>query len=241
MSREFRPAVGSPASPDFGERSGEKVDLHIGHVEGRPLVVPLRRRHRIPRRAARPRGDRARRARGARGRAAGRRPGPDHQPARVDVGDPALLLVRRDRGRLVVRGAGLRPRRRRALGGDRAQGRARRADALAAAADHGPRAARALLQHAAHLQAALADVDGRVGADRVRRPRRGGGRRRPARAPRARRRRSARPTRSSAATSAPTRACCSPRPPCRCGAARGCSSARSSSRPRPRPAPPPRG
>ena len=60
-----------------------------------------------------------------------------------------------------------------ALGADRAQGRARRADALAAAADHGPRAARALLQHAAHLQAALADVDGRVGAERVRRARRG--------------------------------------------------------------------
>jgi hypothetical protein len=30
MSREFRPAIGTPASPDFGERSGEKVDLHIG-------------------------------------------------------------------------------------------------------------------------------------------------------------------------------------------------------------------
>ena len=31
MSREeFRPAVGTPASPAFGERSGETVDLHIG-------------------------------------------------------------------------------------------------------------------------------------------------------------------------------------------------------------------
>jgi len=30
MSREFRPAIGSPASPEFGERSGEKVELHIG-------------------------------------------------------------------------------------------------------------------------------------------------------------------------------------------------------------------
>jgi formate-dependent nitrite reductase membrane component NrfD len=27
---DFQPAVGKPASPDFGERSGEKVDLHIG-------------------------------------------------------------------------------------------------------------------------------------------------------------------------------------------------------------------
>ena len=54
---------------------------------------------------------------------------------------------------------------------------------VAAAADHRPRAARALLQHAAHLQAALADVDGRVGADRVRQPGRGRGRRRPARPP----------------------------------------------------------
>jgi hypothetical protein len=27
---DFEPAVGKPASPDFGERSGEKVELHIG-------------------------------------------------------------------------------------------------------------------------------------------------------------------------------------------------------------------
>ena len=27
---DFEPAVGKPASPDFGERSGETVDLHIG-------------------------------------------------------------------------------------------------------------------------------------------------------------------------------------------------------------------
>jgi len=27
---DFEPAVGKPASPDFGERTGEKVDLHIG-------------------------------------------------------------------------------------------------------------------------------------------------------------------------------------------------------------------
>jgi hypothetical protein len=27
---DFRPAVGKPASPDFGEKTGEKVDLHIG-------------------------------------------------------------------------------------------------------------------------------------------------------------------------------------------------------------------
>ena len=33
MSREFRPATGTPASPDFGERSGEKVDLHIGQFK----------------------------------------------------------------------------------------------------------------------------------------------------------------------------------------------------------------
>ena len=62
------------------------------------------------------------------------------------------------------------------VGGGGAQDRARRAGAVAAAADHGPRAAGALLQHAAHLQAALADVDGRVGADRVRQPGRRGGR-----------------------------------------------------------------
>jgi hypothetical protein len=27
---DFEPAIGKPASPEFGERSGEKVDLHIG-------------------------------------------------------------------------------------------------------------------------------------------------------------------------------------------------------------------
>ena len=117
-----------------------------------------------------------------------------------------------------------------ALGADRAARRARRARPVAAAADPGPRAPGALPQHAADLQAALADVDGRVGADGVRRPRRGGavgadllgrGASRAAR--------SAAPTRSSAATSAPTPACCWPRPRCPCGRARGCSSARSSS------------
>ncbi len=31
MSREeFKPATGTPASPAFGERRGEKVDLHVG-------------------------------------------------------------------------------------------------------------------------------------------------------------------------------------------------------------------
>jgi hypothetical protein len=33
MSREFRPAIGSPASPDFGEKTGEPVDLHIGQFK----------------------------------------------------------------------------------------------------------------------------------------------------------------------------------------------------------------
>ena len=28
---DFEPALGKPASPEFGERTGEKVDLHIGH------------------------------------------------------------------------------------------------------------------------------------------------------------------------------------------------------------------
>ena len=28
---EFKPALGRSASPEFGERSGEKVDLHVGH------------------------------------------------------------------------------------------------------------------------------------------------------------------------------------------------------------------
>ena len=30
MSSDFRPAIGRPASPEFGEKTGEKVDLHIG-------------------------------------------------------------------------------------------------------------------------------------------------------------------------------------------------------------------
>ena len=30
---EFRPALGKPASPAFGERTGEKVDLHVGQFK----------------------------------------------------------------------------------------------------------------------------------------------------------------------------------------------------------------
>ena len=30
---EYRPATGVPAQPAFGERRGEKVDLHIGKFE----------------------------------------------------------------------------------------------------------------------------------------------------------------------------------------------------------------
>ena len=63
---------------------------------------------------------------------------------------------------------------------------------VAGAADPRPRAAGAVREHAADLQAALADVDGRVGADAVRQPRGGRGRRRPARARAAWRARSAR-------------------------------------------------
>ncbi len=33
MTEEFRPAVGTPAEPAFGEKSGEKVDLHIGQFK----------------------------------------------------------------------------------------------------------------------------------------------------------------------------------------------------------------
>ena len=125
----------------------------------------------------------------------------------------------------------------------RAQGRARRGAAGAGAADHRPRPPGALPEHAAHLQAALADEPGRVVPGRVQRPSA------PApsaadllgRAPRRRARLGARQRARSAATSAPTPACCWRPPPCRCGRAAASSSARSSSRPRRPPAPPPRG
>ena len=108
------------------------------------------------------------------------------------------------------------------------------------AADRRPRPPGALPEHAAHLQAALADEHGRVVPGFVQRHRR---------------RRRRRPTcsasphgaqgwvrrpRCSAATSAPTPACCWRSPPCRCGPAAASFSVRSSSRPLRRPAPPPR-
>ena len=136
------PAIGKPASPAFGEKTGEKVQLHIGEWKDGRWSYLYGDDTRLQGRRVRPRG----RARGGEGRARGRaaedHPGPDPQPAGVDLGGAALLLVRRDRGGLVVRGARLRRRRRRALGGGRAQGRARRARAVARAADPRPRAAR---------------------------------------------------------------------------------------------------
>ena len=82
--------------------------------------------------------------------------GPDPQAARVDVGGAAVLLVRRDRLRLGLRRARLRPLGRppqRGLGPPRG---ARRARALPVAARPRPRAPRALPPHAADGQAALA-------------------------------------------------------------------------------------
>ncbi|CAA9475712.1 MAG: Formate dehydrogenase O putative subunit, partial [uncultured Solirubrobacteraceae bacterium] len=148
---------------------------------GRPLVVPLQGRHdlRDARGAAggvrpgrQPPRTRRRRPRG--------RPGADDEGARVDLGGPALLLVRRDGLRLGLRVAGLRPGGRRAVGARGARRGARGPHALPAPARHGPGAPRALLQHAAHLQAAVADVDRGLVPDGVRRAVRGLGGRRPA-------------------------------------------------------------
>ena len=103
------------------------------------------------------------RAADARGRRVPRGPGPDHPARGVDLGGAAVLLVRRDRDRLVVRGA--RPATRRATTGPRRSPGASRSRAVGPArpaAGQGPRAAGALPQHDADLQAALADVDGRV-------------------------------------------------------------------------------
>ena len=114
----------------------------------------------------------ARRARGG-AELPGERPGADHQAAGVDVGGAALLLVRRDRGGLVVRRARLRPRRRRALGArSRARSRSARSRPSPPLLILDLGRPERFLQHAADLQAALADVDGRVGLTRVRRPRR---------------------------------------------------------------------
>ena len=108
---------------------GEKVDLHIGQFkDGRWSYLfgdDTEYRAAMPDLEAIEQAARAR----AHRRAARRRPGAGHQRAGVDLGGPALLLVRRHRGRLVVRRARLRPGRRRGLGRGRAQGRAGRADA----------------------------------------------------------------------------------------------------------------
>ena len=126
---------------------------------------------------------------------------------------------------LVVRRARLRPRGRPPLGARRARVALGAVVPCAAAARPRPRPARALPQHAADLQAALADVDGRVVPGRLLDARGRRRRGRPARHGRAAARALGAPTRSSAATSAPTPASCSPRPRCRCGRARTCSSA----------------
>ena len=93
--------------------------------------------------------------------------GPVMNPAGVDVGSAALLLLRRRGERLVVRRARVRPGGRRSLGRRRAEGHGRGDAAVCPTPDPGPRAAAALPEHAADLQAALADVDGRVVPERV--------------------------------------------------------------------------
>ena len=86
------------------------VALHRGDWGDGALVVPLRATTRALRRAEPETvAEAAVRARtGPLGEVGPR----DDEGAGVDVGGAALLLVRRDRGRLVVRRAGLRPRRR---------------------------------------------------------------------------------------------------------------------------------
>ena len=219
-------------------REGGAREAALGR---RALVVPLRQGHALrapaPTTSAWPR-PRAARAAATRSREV---QGPIIKPGGVDVGGAAVLLVRRHRHRLLVRRGRLRRGRR-----PRSAAIARRVTLVAV----GPAAPllvmdlgrpAALPQHDADLQAALADVDGRVvpvGVLGRRLPR---GRRRPARAPAARRGCSGPRPPCSAPTSAPTPASCSPPPPCRCGRAAAASSGRSSSPPAPRPAPPPTG
>ena len=183
-------------------------------------------------RATRRRDDRRRRWRRPRGAARGGErgaragPGADHPPGGLDVGGAAVLLVRRDRHRLVVRRRWPATRPATTLGA-----RSRGKVTLGAVAPGAPLLVMdlgrpgALPQHAADLQAALADVDGRVVPVGLL------GRRRSARSPptcssRPRLARAARASRPpcSAPTSAPTPASCSPRPRCRCGRAAGSSS-----------------
>ncbi|CAA9483994.1 MAG: hypothetical protein AVDCRST_MAG67-993, partial [uncultured Solirubrobacteraceae bacterium] len=151
-------------------------------LAGRRLVVSLQGRHALRARAGRHGGRRAGQPPDARRRARGR-PRPGHQRAGLDVGGSAVLLVRRRRDGRVVRVGRVRSRRRPSLGRDRAQGLARRGGAVASAADRRPRTPGPLLEHAAHLQAALADEPRCLGARRIQRSRRRRGRCRPARPP----------------------------------------------------------
>ena len=104
-----------PRRPRSASAAARTIELHKRACGDGPLVLPLRRGHGLRRRDARPRGESRQAARDARG---GELPdvvqGPIINAAGVDLGGPALLLVRRHRGRLVVRGARLRPGRRRA-------------------------------------------------------------------------------------------------------------------------------
>ena len=143
-----------------GRRAGER---RARHDPGRRLAGARRRsasararrsaaaRARLARRragrtcTARTRATRPRSREGAgRARPAGRSGRRDDEGAGVDVGGPAVLLDRRDRVGLGVRGAGLRPGGRPRLRPRGPAGLARRAGRLAAAARPGPRPPRAL-------------------------------------------------------------------------------------------------
>ena len=104
-----------------------------------------RRRHGLRVRARRRRGGREARRRARARRAARAHPGPDDASRRCGRGRcPLYFWFGGMASGVVVRRAGLRPRRRPPLGADRAHGGAGRARPVAAAADPRPRAARAL-------------------------------------------------------------------------------------------------
>ena len=181
--RHARPARRVPARGRG--RQGGAGQAALGR---RALVVPVRPGHALRGRPApttprwrAPRAPRARRRRGPDVTVQG----PMMQPAVWTWEVPLYFWLGGIAARLVAdRGVACDVAGDHALGGGRAQGGARRGDAGRAAADPRPRPPGALLQHAADLQAALADVDGRVVPDGLLDRRRRRRRRRPARRPR---------------------------------------------------------
>ena len=172
--RDMRPAVGAPGGPASWRRAvaGAAVGAASARLAGRAVVVDLPARYGLRLRGAGR--SRARRSRPTCAAGAASRPAIVQGPMmKAPVWSREVPLYFWFGG--MAAGASFVGLACDLAGDERSARVARkvalgRAAALAAAADPGPRAARALLQHVAHLQAALADVDGLVVPDAVRWP-----------------------------------------------------------------------